>query len=143
MPTGYLAGLLAIPAFAAFGLADMMWHTVLGIETTIDILFSPSHLGLDRDDAAHHHDTAALGVERPRRRRRPSLGRLLPALIGLAFAAALVSLFLSYGDAMQYRPRRIVQAFSMAQDSGVPRAPARPVAWAPNGWPSRWSSPTS
>ncbi|GAA3264617.1 hypothetical protein [Nonomuraea helvata] len=24
----------------------MMWHTVLGIETTINIFFSPSHLGL-------------------------------------------------------------------------------------------------
>jgi hypothetical protein len=37
---------MAIPAFAAFGLADMMWHTILGIETSIDIFFSPSHLGL-------------------------------------------------------------------------------------------------
>jgi hypothetical protein len=41
---------------------------------------------------------------------RPSLGRLLPALIGLAFATTLVSLFLSYGDALQYRPEGIVRA---------------------------------
>lgn len=62
---------------------------------------------------------------------RPRLGRLLPALIGLAFATALVSLFLSYGDALQYRPQAIVQALSMGQqDSGVaPRgAGPRPVA---------------
>ncbi|NRQ38643.1 hypothetical protein HII36_43495, partial [Nonomuraea sp. NN258] len=35
VPTGYLAGLVAIPAFAAFGFVDMMWHTFLGIEQTI------------------------------------------------------------------------------------------------------------
>jgi hypothetical protein len=116
VPTGYLAGLVAVPAFAAFGLADMLWHTVLGIETTIDILFSPSHLGLvvtmmliittPLRSAWHAPDVGS----------RPSLGRLLPALIGLAFAA------------MQYRPQGIVQAFSMLQDSGAGQgAGPRPV----------------
>jgi hypothetical protein len=128
VPTGYLAGLVAVPAFAAFGLVDMLWHTVLGIETTIDILFSPSHLGLvvtmmliittPLRSAWHAPDVGS----------RPSLGRLLPALIGLAFAATLVSLFLSYGDAIQYRPQDIVQAFSMLQDSGAGQgAGPRPV----------------
>ncbi|UBU08302.1 hypothetical protein [Nonomuraea gerenzanensis] len=43
VPNGYLAGLVSIPAFAAFGLADLMWHTLLGIETTLDIaLFLPN-----------------------------------------------------------------------------------------------------
>lgn len=119
VPTGYLAGLVAIPAFAAFGLADMMWHTILGIETTINIFFSPSHLGLVV--------TMMLIITTPLRSvwnapdigARPALGRLLPALIGLAFATTLVLLFLSYGDAMQYRPAGIVQAFSMLQDSGA------------------------
>ncbi|MEU4228551.1 hypothetical protein AB0F17_30025 [Nonomuraea sp. NPDC026600] len=57
---------------------------------------------------------------------RPSLGRLLPALIGLAFATTLVSLFLSYGDALQYRPAGIVQAFSMLRDSGAGQRGAGP-----------------
>ncbi|NJP96331.1 hypothetical protein HCN51_44050 [Nonomuraea sp. FMUSA5-5] len=130
VPMGYLAGLVAIPAFAAFGLADLLWHTVLGIETTLDIFFSPSHLGLIV--------TMTLIITTPLRSAwtapdvgaRPRLGRLLPALIGLAFATALVSLFLSYGDALQYRPQGIVQALSMAQDQGaVPRGSGpRPVA---------------
>ncbi|WP_336206147.1 hypothetical protein [Nonomuraea sp. LPB2021202275-12-8] len=112
VPMGYLAGLVAIPAFAAFGLVDMIWHTVLGIETSIDILFSPSHLGLIV--------TMMLIITTPLRSawtapdvgERPTLGRLLPALVGLAFATTLVSLFLSYGDALQYGPMGIVQAFS-------------------------------
>ncbi|WP_235854371.1 hypothetical protein [Nonomuraea aridisoli] len=124
VPKGYLAGLLAIPAFAAFGLADMMWHTFLGIETTIDILFSPSHLGLIV--------TMLLIVTTPLRSawsapdvgERPSLGRLLPALIGLAFATTLVSLFLMYGDAMQYRAERVVEAFSLLDGPGADRLAA-------------------
>ena len=130
VPTGYLAGLVAIPAFAAFGLADMMWHTILGIETTIDIFFSPSHLGLVVTMMLIITTPLRSAWNAPHVGARPSLGRLLPALIGLAFATTLVSLFLSYGDALQYRPQVIVQAFSMAQDSGAaPRgAGPRPVA---------------
>ncbi|GAB2922335.1 hypothetical protein GCM10027203_22500 [Nonomuraea fastidiosa] len=119
VPAGYLAGLIAIPAFAAFGFADMMWHTILGIETNIDILFSPSHLGLV--------STMLLIITTPVRSiwnapdigESPTLGRLLPAIIGLAFATTLVSLFLSYADAMQYRPETIVEAFSAVRDSGA------------------------
>ncbi|GLW10853.1 hypothetical protein Misp01_59810 [Microtetraspora sp. NBRC 13810] len=126
VPTGYLAGLVAIPAFAAFGLADMVWHTVLGIETTIDIFFSPSHLGLVVAMLVIITTPLRSAWNAPDIGARPSLGRLLPALLGLAFAATLVSLFLSYGDAMQYRPERIVQALSMLQDSGAGPRPVGP-----------------
>ncbi|MEV4111600.1 hypothetical protein [Nonomuraea sp. NPDC049695] len=130
VPTGYLAGLVAIPAFAAFGFADMMWHTVLGIETTINIFFSPSHLGLVVTMMLIITTPLRSAWTSPHVGARPSLGRLLPALIGLAFATTLVSLFLSYGGALQYRPQAIVQAFSMAQDSGAAPGGAgpRPVA---------------
>lgn len=129
VPTGYLAGLLAVPAFAAFGLADMLWHTALGIETTIDIFFSPSHLGLVVTMMLIITTPLRSAWNAPDVGARPSLGRLLPALLGLAFAATLVSLFLSYGDAMQYRPQGIVQAFSLLRDSGAgpPGAGPRPV----------------
>ncbi|WP_240778027.1 hypothetical protein [Nonomuraea basaltis] len=130
VPTGYLAGLVAIPAFAAFGLADLLWHTILGIETTLDIFFSPSHLGLIVTMLLIITTPLRSAWNAPDVGARPRLGRLLPALVGLAFATALVSLFLSYGDALQYRPQAIVQAFSLAQDSAaVPRgAGPRPVA---------------
>ncbi|WP_328809063.1 hypothetical protein [Nonomuraea montanisoli] len=129
VPNGYLAGLVAIPAFAAFGFADMMWHTILGIETTINILFSPSHLGLIVTMMLIITTPVRSAWNAPDIGARPSLGRLLPALVGLAFATTLVSLFLSYGDAMQYRPESIVQAFSMLDDSGGPgRGPVGPGA---------------
>ncbi|GAA3585258.1 hypothetical protein GCM10022419_078990 [Nonomuraea rosea] len=132
VPTGYLAGLVAIPAFAAFGLADLTWHTVLGIETTIDIFFSPSHLGLIVTMLLIITTPLRSAWNAPDVGARPSFGRLLPALLGLAFATTLVSLFLSYGGAMQYRPEGIVRALSMLRDSGAggPRG-AGPVAVGP------------
>ncbi|MEV0144251.1 MULTISPECIES: hypothetical protein [unclassified Nonomuraea] len=128
VPIGYLAGLVAIPAFAAFGLADMMWHTILGIETTINILFSPSHLGLVVTMMLIITTPLRSAWNAPDIGAQPSLGRLLPALIGLAFATTLVSLFLSYGDALQYQSQGIVQAFSMLQDSGAGPRPVGPGA---------------
>ncbi|MGW0808600.1 hypothetical protein [Nonomuraea sp. NPDC002799] len=121
VPMGYLAGLVAVPAFAFFGLIDMLWHTFLGIETTLDILFSPSHLGLIV--------TMLLIITTPLRSTwsapdvgaSPSLGRLLPALIGLSFATTLVSLFLSYGDALQYGPETVVRAFSSMENARADR----------------------
>lgn len=119
VPNGYLAGLLAIPGFAAFGFADMMWHTFLGIEQTIDILFSPSHLGLIV--------TMMLIITTPLRSAwnapdvgdRPRLSRLLPALMGLGFGTTLVSLFLSYGNAMEWGANSVVRAFSELRGGGT------------------------
>ncbi|NUW45956.1 hypothetical protein [Nonomuraea rhodomycinica] len=128
VPNGYLAGLVAIPAFAAFGFADMLWHTILGIETTINILFSPSHLGLIVTMMLIITTPVRSAWNAPDVGARPTLGRLLPALVGLAFATTLVSLFLSYGDALQYRPESIVQAFSMLDDSGAGPRPVGPGA---------------
>ncbi|MGN9847293.1 hypothetical protein ACTMTI_55375 [Nonomuraea sp. H19] len=116
VPQGYLAGLVAVPAFAAFGMADMAWHTLLGIEQSLDILFSPSHLGLITTMLLIITTPLRSAWNAPDIGARPSLGRLLPAIIGLAFAATLVSLFLSYGDAMQWGPQSVVEAFSSLQD---------------------------
>ncbi|WP_308164188.1 hypothetical protein [Nonomuraea sediminis] len=112
VPMGYLAGLVAVPAFAVFGLADLTWHTLLGIEQNIDILFSPSHLGLIVTMMLIITTPLRSAWNAPDVGERPSLGRLLPALIGLAFAATLVSLFVSYGNAMQYGAPAIVGSFS-------------------------------
>jgi hypothetical protein len=121
VPTGYLAGLLAVPAFAVFGLFDLMWHTFLGIETTIDILFSPSHLGLIVTMMLIITTPLRSAWNAPDLGLRPSLGRLLPALIGLAFATTLVSLFLGYADALQWSAGGIVDAFSAVEGARADR----------------------
>jgi hypothetical protein len=43
-PTGYRLGAIGVVTFLFAGLADMIWHTVFGVESTIDALMSPSHI---------------------------------------------------------------------------------------------------
>jgi hypothetical protein len=44
LPRGYEISLLGLAIFAVGGVGDMLWHEILGIETGIDALFSPTHL---------------------------------------------------------------------------------------------------
>jgi hypothetical protein len=46
VPHGYGPAVIGIPLFLVSGVADMIWHEVLGVETNLAILFSPSHLTL-------------------------------------------------------------------------------------------------
>src|SRR5690606_7802824 len=46
MPRGYAAATVALVGFAVAGFGDFLWHKIFGIEQSIDILFSPTHLGL-------------------------------------------------------------------------------------------------
>jgi Tol biopolymer transport system component len=46
LPYGYGLALTGVVVFAAGGVADLMWHTLFGIEADLDALLSPSHLVL-------------------------------------------------------------------------------------------------
>lgn len=46
VPKGYGASVAGIVIFGFSGFADMLWHSFFGIEGGLDILLSPSHLGL-------------------------------------------------------------------------------------------------
>jgi hypothetical protein len=46
LPDGYRLSLLGCAFFAIGGVADMLWHTIFGIERSISAVLSPSHLWL-------------------------------------------------------------------------------------------------
>jgi hypothetical protein len=46
IPVGYGAAIVAVVGFGVAAIGDFSWHTIFGIEQSIDILFSPTHLGL-------------------------------------------------------------------------------------------------
>ncbi|PSL53633.1 hypothetical protein B0I31_10880 [Saccharothrix carnea] len=117
VPVGYGPAVLALPAFAAAGVGDYLWHTFIGIEQGIDILFSPTHLVLissmivilttplrtlwsDRDVVA------------------PSLPRFLPAGLALSFTASLVLLFAGYADATVFTGEQVIRAFTFDKGAG-------------------------
>src|SRR6185503_12544090 len=126
VPVGYGAGIVALPLFALAGLAELVWHTVFGVEQSLRILFSPSHLALIT--------AMVLIVTSPLRSAwanadlpaRPRLRRLVPAVVGLAFAAALVMLLLQYANALAWSSWAVVVALSNPLD-GTVELTANPV----------------
>jgi hypothetical protein len=46
IPMGYGAALAGVIVFAAGGVGDLVWHTLFGIERSIEALLSPTHLML-------------------------------------------------------------------------------------------------
>jgi hypothetical protein len=125
VPAGYGPAVIALPVFALFGAGDFLWHTFIGIEQSIDILFSPTHLGLI--------STMIVILSTPLRTAwadrtlvAPSLIRLLPAVLSLAFSTALVLLFAQYADATIYGAEGIVRSFSFPK--GEPTSSAGRLA---------------
>jgi hypothetical protein len=43
-PAGYALGALGAVGFLGGGLADMIWHSIFGVEISLDAVLSPSHL---------------------------------------------------------------------------------------------------
>lgn len=118
VPVGYGPTLIALVGFAAAGVGDLIWHTALGIEQSVDILFSPTHVGLIV--------TMFVIVSTPVRsawvdRTSPvdaGLRRLLPAVLATAFAVTLLLLFMQYANALTYSPSGLAFALSGHQGGG-------------------------
>lgn len=80
--------------FAMAGLADMVWHTIFGIEEDLGALLSPSHLLLML--AGLLLTTAPLRAAWPAP--GASLLQLAPKVAGLAMSAAVVAFFLMFAN---------------------------------------------
>lgn len=96
IPTGYALSLLGIGLFALGGLGDMVWHTLFGIEKSVDALVSPPHLLLVFGGGLMI--TGPLRAAWAREGDQPALGRLLPALTSAALLLALFVFFTSYAS---------------------------------------------
>lgn len=101
-PIGYRSTVVALGVFAAAAAGDLVWHTAFGIEQDLAILFSPTHLLLGAamitivtTPVRSQWADPALGTS-------PGLRRLLPAVLGMAFATTLVMLYLQYANALTY-----------------------------------------
>jgi hypothetical protein len=116
VPVGYGAAVVALPVFAVSGAGDLVWHTVLGIETSTNVFFSPSHLGLVGSMVVILTSPLRAAWDRYPPGSRPSVRALLPAVLTLAFAGSLLLLFLSYANPMRFDARHVVSFLSDRDD---------------------------
>jgi hypothetical protein len=89
MPTGYRSGVAGVAIFAVGGAIDMLWHTLLGIEASIDALLSPPHLILLTG-------VLLMATTGWRSQRALSPTATLPELISLTSVVAICGFFLNY-----------------------------------------------
>lgn len=116
VPVGYGPAVAALPVFAAFGVLDYLWHTVFGIETDLEIVFSPTHIGLVT--AMVVIMATPLRTSWLSNRESPTA----PALLSLAFCPSLVLIFFPHADATQWTPQKIVEAWSFVPGYSLPPA---------------------
>jgi hypothetical protein len=100
VPHGYGPAIIGVPLFLVSGIADLIWHELLGIETNLDIFFSPSHLGLAAAGilitlapwlSAWRRETLSVEPEPI-----PLEARLAAPALSLGFLVASLVLFLNY-----------------------------------------------
>jgi hypothetical protein len=121
IPRGYGAAVVAVVGFAISGVGDATWHTVFGIERDINILFSPTHLGIAASMLVIVTTPLRCAWADPVMPSRPGLRRLFPAMLSVALATALVLLFLQYANAFTYRSEGVVFGLSGASGEATSR----------------------
>ncbi|MGN9914397.1 hypothetical protein ACTMTJ_43385 [Phytohabitans sp. LJ34] len=117
LPAGYPPAVFAVAGFAVAGIADFTWHSAFGIEQDIDILFSPSHLGLAAAMLVIVTTPLRAAWAATDAPPAPGLRRLLPAVLSVAFAGTLVLLFLQYANAFSYLASDVVFGLSNLDES--------------------------
>jgi hypothetical protein len=94
IPSGYGTPLAGVAVFAAGGVGDLIWHTLFGIERSIEALLSPTHLMLITGMIL-----IASGPLRAAWRRsadRLSWARGLPALLAMLYILATLTFIMQY-----------------------------------------------
>lgn len=119
VPVGYGWTVAALAVFGLSGIADGVWHTLWGIETTINILFSPSHLSGVASMVIIVTSPLRAMWSAPEFPVAPSFRQFWPAALSTGLAATQVMLFLGYGDALTYGPGSIVAGLSTPQQAAA------------------------
>ncbi len=112
VPSGYTLGAFGVCLFIVAGAGDLTWHTIFGIERNARILFSPTHLLLVTAIVLIVTSPLRDALTDPTMPAAPSLRRLLPSILALAFASATIMVLLQYANVLVDSPRGVVAALS-------------------------------
>lgn len=97
LPAGYGLSFVGVIIFSLGGVGDMLWHTLLGIEVSVEALLSPSHLALATGGILI--TTGPLRSAWLRLRNKGvTFFKLLPMLISVAMLLSIFTFFTQYGS---------------------------------------------
>jgi hypothetical protein len=98
VPDGYRPAAVGLVVFAAGGVSDGIWHTVFGVETSLDALLSPTHLVLLVGLLLGSTAPLRAAWRDPDSRRRSSFGALLAPVLSLTASVTIVAFFFLYAN---------------------------------------------
>ena len=97
MPVGYRPGVIGVGVFALGGIGDLVWHSVFGVETSLDALLSPTHLFLLAGILLILTSPIRSSWHRPTARATP-WAQILPALLSTTLVVAVLQFFFLYAS---------------------------------------------
>ncbi|MFC4452245.1 hypothetical protein [Deinococcus sonorensis] len=103
LPVGYTLGAAGVVVFALGGLGDMLWHTLFGIEVSIDALLSPTHLLLFLGAELLVLSPLMSSWHAPTPRHSPA-GVVWPAVLSMTAALSFASFMHMYAWALVQLP---------------------------------------
>ena len=112
-PAGYGPALAAAAIFPAGGAGDGVWHTVFGIEVSLEAVLSPSHLTLFFSSLVLLATPLLAAWRSPRTGSAPTLRGLLPAVLSLTFTVLLAGIFIGHASAFS-EPAAVLPARAAA-----------------------------
>src|SRR6266852_4461299 len=89
MPVGYQASLVGATVFGIGGGLDLLWHTIFGIERSVDALLSPTHLVLATGVILMVTGPLRAAWRKPDDG-APALRTLLPAILSMSYLLAVL-----------------------------------------------------
>ena len=95
IPPGYHTAAVGIVVFAVGGIGDGIWHTLLGVETSLDALLSPTHLLLFMGGLMIVTSPYLATLQRGRME-RPEWSVFLVPFLSILLATSLVAFFFAY-----------------------------------------------
>lgn len=98
MPAGYGLSLVGAGIFAVAGILDLTWHTLFGIERSIEALFSPTHLMLGLGAILMVTGPVRAVAFKTSRDVRHEVVAMVPAVLSLTYLAALFVFFTQYAN---------------------------------------------
>ena len=99
LPAGYGLSMVGAVGFAFGAVGDFIWHTLFGIEASVDALLSPTHLVLAAGAALIVTGPLRAAWSRPNRAaEQTGWPALLPAVMSLAIFYSILTFFTEYAS---------------------------------------------